>query len=64
MDISKIEELLAEEASYLLNHTSKTITKDKLIHLPPTMWIRFGIILIETIEYWETYNGLWNQVDL
>lgn len=31
MDISKIEELLADEASYLLNHTSKTITKDKLI---------------------------------
>ena len=31
MDISKIEELLADEASFLLNHTSKTITKDKLI---------------------------------
>ena len=35
MDISKIEELLAEEASYLLNHTSKTITKDKLIQPTP-----------------------------
>ena len=35
MDISKIEELLADEASYLLNHTSKTITKDKLIQPTP-----------------------------
>ena len=35
MDISKIEELLAEEASYLLNHTSKTITKDKLTQPTP-----------------------------
>ena len=35
MDISKIEELLADDASYLLNHTSKTITKDKLIQPTP-----------------------------
>ena len=35
MDISKIEELLADEASFLLNHTSKTITKDKLIQPTP-----------------------------
>ena len=35
MDTSKIEELLADEASFLLNHTSKTITKDKLIQPTP-----------------------------
>lgn len=35
MDISKIEELLGDEASYLLNHTSKTITKDQLIQPTP-----------------------------
>ena len=35
MNISKIEELLADEASYLLNHTSKTTTKDKLIQPTP-----------------------------
>lgn len=31
--VSKIEELLGKEAEYLLNHTSKTISKDQL-HLP------------------------------
>lgn len=31
LDTSKIEELLGDEASYLLNHESKTISKDKLI---------------------------------
>ena len=35
MDISKIEELLGDDASYLLNHTSKTITKDQLIQPTP-----------------------------
>ena len=35
MDISKIEELLADEASYLLHHTSKTVTKDQLIQPTP-----------------------------
>lgn len=35
MDISKIEELLGDEASYLLNHTSKTVTKDQLIQPTP-----------------------------
>ena len=35
MDISKIEELLGDDASYLLHHTSKTITKDQLIQ--PTL---------------------------
>jgi len=35
MNISKIEELLGDDASYLLNHTSKTITKDKLIQPKP-----------------------------
>ena len=31
MDTSKIEELLGDESEYLLNHTSKTVTKDQLI---------------------------------
>ena len=35
MDISKIEELLGDDASYLLNHTSKTVTKDQLIQPTP-----------------------------
>lgn len=35
MDISKIEELLGDDASYLLHHTSKTITKDQLIQPTP-----------------------------
>ena len=35
MDISKIEELLGDEATYLLNHTSKTVTKDQLIQPTP-----------------------------
>lgn len=35
MDISKIEKLLGDEASYLLNHTSKTVTKDQLIQPTP-----------------------------
>ncbi|MBK98688.1 MAG: fructose-bisphosphate aldolase [Balneola sp.] len=35
MDISKIEELLGDDASYLLNHTSRTITKDQLIQPTP-----------------------------
>ena len=35
MDISMIEELLGDEASYLLNHTSKTVTKDQLIQPTP-----------------------------
>ena len=35
MDISKIEELLGDEASYLLHHTSKTVTKDQLIQPTP-----------------------------
>ena len=35
MDILKIEELLGDEASYLLKHTSKTVTKDQLIQPTP-----------------------------
>lgn len=38
LDTSKIEELLGDEASYLLNHESKTISKDKLV-LPTANYV-------------------------
>ncbi len=38
LDTSKIEELLGDEASYLLNHESKTISKDKLL-LPTANYV-------------------------
>ncbi|MEL0010669.1 MAG: class I fructose-bisphosphate aldolase [Bacteroidota bacterium] len=38
MDTSKIEELLGDESEYLLNHTSKTVSKDQLI-LPTSDYV-------------------------
>ena len=31
LELSKIEELLGDEASYLLEHESKTVSKDNLV---------------------------------
>ena len=40
MDIDQISELLADDAAYLLEHKSKTVTKDRL-HLPVSDTDRF-----------------------